>query len=205
MTTLHHKQVFRLSSIILKASIIVKTSIILKALNNLKAVVIPKIPNLLRAPNFLRGPSCLKPFVCLAVCIMAVCMMSASSALAGSLTVEVHNIEKAGEMHLAIYNDADVFENDDGEKGGAAKGILQGVIEPVETGTAIYEFEIPDGTYAIGIFVDVNYNNKMDRNFLGIPKEQYGFSNNAKGSFGPPSFEDAAFTLNGVLRLKINL
>ncbi len=132
-------------------------------------------------------------------------MMPASSALAGSLTVEVHNIEKAGEMHLAIYNDANVFENDDGEKGGAAKGILQGVIEPVETGTAIYEFEIPDGTYAIGIFVDVNYNNKMDRNFLGIPKEQYGFSNNAKGSFGPPSFEDAAFTLNGALRLKINL
>ena len=194
MTTLHHKQVFRLSSIILKASIIVKTSIILKALNNLKAVVIPKIPNLLRAPNFLKGFSCL-----------AVFMMSASSALAGSLTVEVHNIEKAGEMHLAIYNDADVFENDDGEKGGAAKGILQGVIEPVEIGTAIYAFEIPDGTYAIGIFVDVNYNNKMDRNFLGIPKEQYGFSNNAKGSFGPPSFEDAAFTLNGALRLKINL
>ena len=131
--------------------------------------------------------------------------MSASSAVAGSLTVEVHNIEKAGEMHLAIYYDADVFENDNGEKGGAAKGILQGVIEPVETGTAIYEFDIPDGTYAVGIFVDVNYNNKMDRNFLGIPKEQYGFSNNAKGNFGPPSFKDAAFTLNGALRLKIDL
>ena len=36
--------------------------------------------------------------------------------------MEVRNIETKGEMHLAIYDDADVFENDNGEKGGAAKG-----------------------------------------------------------------------------------
>ena len=44
--------------------------------------------------------------------------------MAGTLTVEVNNIEKAGEMHLAIYDDADVFENDNGDEGGAAKGII---------------------------------------------------------------------------------
>ena len=128
-----------------------------------------------------------------------------AGARAGTLTVEVNNIEKAGEMHLAIYDDADVFENDNGDKGGAAKGIIEGVIEDVKTGTASYQFEIPDGTYAIGIFVDANYNNKMDRNFLGIPKEQYGFSNNAKGSFGPPSFKDASFAMKGDVSLSIDL
>ena len=128
-----------------------------------------------------------------------------AGARAGTLTVEVNNIEKAGEMHLAIYDDADVFENDNGDKGGAARGIIEGVIEDVKTGTASYQFEIPNGTYAIGIFVDANYNNKMDRNFLGIPKEQYGFSNNAKGSFGPPSFKDASFAMKGDVSLSIDL
>ena len=128
-----------------------------------------------------------------------------SPAFAASVTVEVRNIEKTGEMHLAIYNDADVFENDNGEKGGAAKGIIDGVIEEVGTGTATYTFELPNGTYAIGIFVDANYNNEMDRNFFGVPKEQYGFSNDAKGSFGPPSFKDASFTVSGDMKLDINL
>ena len=128
-----------------------------------------------------------------------------TSATAGTLTVEVTNIEKAGEMHLAIYDNADVFENDNGEKGGAANGIIEGVIEDVKTGTATYQFTLPAGTYAIGIFVDANYNNEMDRNFFGVPKEQYGFSNNAKVSFGPPSFKDASFTIKDDLSLRIDL
>lgn len=128
-----------------------------------------------------------------------------SPAFAATVTVEVHNIEKNGEMHLAIYDDAAVFENDNGEKGGAARGIIDGVIAEVGTGTATYSFELPKGTYAIGIFVDANYNNEMDRNFFGVPKEQYGFSNDAKGSFGPPSFKDASFTVSGDITLAINL
>lgn len=128
-----------------------------------------------------------------------------SPTFAATLTVEVRNIETKGEMHLAIYNDEDVFENDSGEKGGAANGIIDGVIEDVHAGTATYSFELPDGAYAIGIFVDVNYNNKMDRNIFGIPKEQYGFSNDARGRFGPPSFKDASFTVSGDVRLQINL
>ena len=128
-----------------------------------------------------------------------------SPAFAGTVTLEVRNIETKGEMHLAIYDDADVFENDNGEKGGATKGIVEGVIEEVGTGTATYSFELPNGTYAIGIFIDTNYNNEMDRNFFGVPKEQYGFSNDAKGSFGPPSFKDASFTVSGDMQLEINL
>ena len=132
-------------------------------------------------------------------------ILVSGSAIAGNLKVEVHNIEKSGEIHLAIYDDADVFENDKGDKGGAARGIIDGVIEQVEAGSAIWQFDIPDGTYAIGIFIDTNDNNKMDKNFLGIPKEQYGFSNNAKARFGPPSFEDASFILKDNLSLSITL
>ena len=52
---------------------------------------------------------------------------------------------------------------------------------------------LPFGKYAITIFHDVNDNEELDTNFIGIPKEPYGFSNNPKSSFGPPGFDDAVF------------
>ena len=56
----------------------------------------------------------------------------------------------------------------------------------VEPGSVTYVYELPPGTYAIGIFHDVNLNNKMDNNLFGVPKEQYGFSNNATALLVPP-------------------
>lgn len=49
------------------------------------------------------------------------------------------------------------------------------------------------GIYAVAVYHDRNANGKMDKNFLGIPKESYGHSNNAGGSFGPPPFDKARF------------
>ena len=62
------------------------------------------------------------------------------------------------------------------------------------------------GKYAIRYFHDENGNGELDTNAFGIPKEGYGFSNNAKGSFGPPAFEKWIFDLNEnkKLALKIN-
>ena len=125
--------------------------------------------------------------------------------VADTLFVEVNNIKKAGEIHVAVYDNAEAFEADRGEKGGAAPGIVDGTIVMVDAGTSTFEYELPAGQYAVGIFHDVNLNNKMDNNFLGLPKEQYGFSNNARALFGPPSFEDAAFELKGVTKQSIDL
>ena len=127
------------------------------------------------------------------------------SASADTLTVTVNNIKKAGEIHVAVYDNAQAFEADRGEKGGAAPGITEGTIEMVEPGSVTYVYELPPGTYAIGIFHDVNLNNKMDNNFFGVPKEQYGFSNNARALFGPPDFENAAFVLKGSASQSIDL
>ena len=49
--------------------------------------------------------------------------------------------------------------------------------------------------YAVSVFYDVNNNSELDTGFLGIPKEKVGFSNNAKGRFGPPKFKDVVFKL----------
>lgn len=51
------------------------------------------------------------------------------------------------------------------------------------------------GKYAFKYFHDKNNNNKLDTYWIGAPKEGYGFSNNAKGNFGPPDFVDTVFEL----------
>ena len=124
---------------------------------------------------------------------------------ADELIVRVNNIKEAGEIHIAIYDSAEAFEADRGEKGGAAPGITQGTIEMVEPGSVTYRYELPPGTYAIGIFHDANLNNQLDNYFFGVPREQYGFSNNARGFMGPPSFDDAAFSVEGKTEISIGL
>jgi uncharacterized protein (DUF2141 family) len=56
------------------------------------------------------------------------------------------------------------------------------------------EFQnVSPGIYAVSVFHDENSNGKLDTNFMGIPREGVGASNNAKGRFGPPKFSAAAF------------
>lgn len=65
--------------------------------------------------------------------------------------------------------------------------------------------DLPAGPKGIRLFHDANDNGKMDTNFLGIPKEGYGFSNNVKGTFGPPSFERWLFDFEENTRISIQL
>ena len=137
--------------------------------------------------------------------VLTLALLTGMAANADELIVRVDNIKEAGEIHIAIYDSAEAFEADRGEKGGAAPGITQGTIEMVEPGSVTYRYELPPGTYAIGIFHDANLNNRLDNYFFGVPREQYGFSNNARGLIGPPSFEDAAFSVEGKTEISISL
>lgn len=66
--------------------------------------------------------------------------------------------------------------------------------------------DIPPGTYALAIIHDENMNGKLDTNVLGIPKEGYGFSNDARAWFAVPTFPDASFPYDGrTLDLTISL
>lgn len=65
---------------------------------------------------------------------------------------------------------------------------------------------IPPGIYALAVIHDENMNGELDTNVLGIPKEGYGFSNDARAWFGAPSFADASFPYDGrTLALTISL
>lgn len=66
--------------------------------------------------------------------------------------------------------------------------------------------DIPPGIYALAVIHDENMNGELDTNVLGIPKEGYGFSNDARAWFGAPSFPDASFQYDGrTLDLTISL
>jgi uncharacterized protein (DUF2141 family) len=54
---------------------------------------------------------------------------------------------------------------------------------------------LPSGAHAVAAYQDVNGNRKLDRNFIGIPKEPSAMSNDAKGKYGPPKWRDAKFQL----------
>jgi uncharacterized protein (DUF2141 family) len=69
--------------------------------------------------------------------------------------------------------------------------------EPVSEGKCLLIIEgLKAGKYAVRYFHDENLSGEMETNTLGIPVEGYGFSNNAKGLFGPPPFEKRLFEVN---------
>lgn len=67
--------------------------------------------------------------------------------------------------------------------------------------------ELPPGTYAIAVIQDLNDNQKLDKTFIGMPKEPFGFSTNPKIRFGPPGFDDCLFEVEAeaILELTIRL
>jgi len=76
---------------------------------------------------------------------------------------------------------------------------------PVDSKTVTCIFKVPEGTYAIALYHDENDNNRCDRNFLGIPREGFGFSNNIKPYFSAPSFKACKFYVSRNRRISISL
>ena len=117
---------------------------------------------------------------------------------ASELIINLSDQKKAGTLMLAIYNNAEAFEGSVVKEKRSEIGVFKGLelyLEPQDS--TQLSTEIPDGEYAIAFFIDANGNKKLDKNFLGIPKEQFGFSNNAMGTLSAPSFEQAKFKVAG--------
>lgn len=104
------------------------------------------------------------------------------------LTVEGIS-EVQGEVRIAVFNsEASYHEKEEP---------LHAVVLPVDAKTLTWDEEkLPYGEYAIAVYHDKNTNGELDSNILGIPKEAYGFSNDARGRFGPASWKDAHFTIS---------
>ena len=113
-----------------------------------------------------------------------------------TLDIEVQGIEKGGILNLEISSTKEAFESDEDDAGVAAR-----IQQKVSGGSYQRSFEIPPGTYAVKLHIDENENGKLDTNFLGIPKEQYGISNNGRFL----NFKAASFIIDTYKKIQIEL
>jgi uncharacterized protein (DUF2141 family) len=112
---------------------------------------------------------------------------AALPAFAADLTINVAGVSGAeGQIMVAVYNSAETFP---------AKPV-RGLAVPAQDGVVQVKLSgLPAGDYALAIYHDANGNGKLDRNPVGMPTEDYAFSNNAVGKRGAPRFEDARIAL----------
>jgi len=116
------------------------------------------------------------------------------------MTVTITGLESdKGKVMVAIYNSKDAYK--------ANKDRFRQAVLPISGGKAETTLEgLPPGEYSVSVYHDENDNGKIDTNFIGIPKEAYGYSNNARGKKGPPLYEDTVVTLKeGVLKVDITV
>ncbi len=120
--------------------------------------------------------------------LLALLLIAAHPAWAdGVLEVTVTGIRSAsGTVLVAVCDQATFLQETCRYKGRA----------PAAVGSVVVRIAgVPPGVYAAQAYGDENDNGRVDRNLLGIPTEGLGFSNDARMRFGPPSFNDAAFTV----------
>lgn len=105
----------------------------------------------------------------------------------GTLNINISGFEDdKGDCWFALDNSKDVYESKD--------SVFIGKILPIINHCVYLKIDsLKYGYYAIKVFHDENSNGELDLNFLGIPTENYGYSNNASAWFGPPRWEKTRF------------
>ena len=129
------------------------------------------------------------------------CLPETQPAEASVIQVEVAWLRNDhGKVSCSLYSSADGFPKE-------GRKAVAHVVAPILDRKAECEFTgIAPGTYAVSVYHDENSNGKLDTNFLGIPREGVGASNNARGHMGPPKFDAAKFEFaGGRLNLKITI
>lgn len=103
-----------------------------------------------------------------------------------------------GNVLVALYNEADTFPK--------FETVFRNGKAPARAGdTKVVLEDLPAGQYALAVFHDENGNDALDKNWLGLPKEDYGFSMARTKAFGPPSFEECQIILKEDMTLTIPL
>jgi uncharacterized protein (DUF2141 family) len=100
-----------------------------------------------------------------------------------------------GNLRIALYNTKGTY---------MGESPFRTAIIPVDASEEIGMFkDIPYGSYAVAIIHDENSNGELDKNTLGVPKEGYGFSNDAMGQYGPPEWMQSSFAFQDKESLKL--
>lgn len=101
-----------------------------------------------------------------------------------------------GKVYVGLYNSEKDF----------LKNVYLGNISKIWKHEAIVTFKnVPAGQYALSAFHDKNDNGKLDTNMIGVPKEDYTISNNAKNKFSSPKYDKAKFELTNKTRIVLSM
>lgn len=103
-----------------------------------------------------------------------------------------HLRNEKGQVLISLFKDSEGYPDE------PEKAFRKGKATIISGNRAVLSFtDLPAGNYAAVVLHDENSNLKMDKNWIGLPKEGYGFSNNVMGTFGPPGFSKASFKHTG--------
>ena len=122
------------------------------------------------------------------------------------LKLNISNIEISGNLMIAVWSNSDSWDNNMTNSSGQRIGFDYGFKEKVQKGNFSTTINLPKGVYLISILLDKNLNNILDKNFIGIPVEQYGFSSKEKIRFRKPKFDEGSieFFKNTILNIELH-
>ena len=117
-----------------------------------------------------------------------------------TLTIQVENVNQdGGNIGVLVFNSTKGWPED-------RQLALKDIVEPAHPGTVTVVIPgLPAGDYAVAIAHDVNRNHKLDKNWIGKPKEQWGMSNNPHALIKAPSFNTAKFSLTGNQEIHVTM
>ena len=115
------------------------------------------------------------------------------------LVLKISNIQKMqGDIKIGIFKSDSSFLKED-------LALKNYSIKVIKNTAFITITDLPKGEYAISMFHDENSDNKMNTNFIGIPKEPYGFSNNVIPKMSAPKYKECKFNFSDDKTLEIKL
>ncbi len=124
------------------------------------------------------------------IALLTLALALPASAQTGSILFQVEGIDlqKGGALSAGVFNEANFPKIGKQERG---------MNVPVTAARMEFRLShVPPGTYGAAVFQDVDNNKDLKTNFLGMPQEPIGFSNDARIRLGPPSYSDAQFQVN---------
>ncbi|PSR05090.1 MAG: hypothetical protein BRD50_01935 [Bacteroidetes bacterium SW_11_45_7] len=117
----------------------------------------------------------------------------------GTIEITITNLKSTkGQLLFGLYNKAEDFPEKD-------RTYAARIVEVESKKVSVQMDSIEPGSYALSVHHDENENDEIDQNFVGIPQEGFGFSNNASATFSPPKFDNAKFQVEKGQKKKLSI
>ena len=127
------------------------------------------------------------PCLIIFVCFL---LLTASDLFAQNVEVTVTGIRaEKGQIAIGVFLDEESFRRE------KAYLEIQFPKKDIRDGVMTVSFSLEPGIYGLSLLDDENSNRKMEYNFLGIPKEGFGFSDYYHTGITRPKFADFRFTV----------